>query len=224
MSTAASVLCDATAFERSAGGEHFIQHAAERPDIGTTFRQAEIQDLDRAVRPHFDVGRFQVPMDDAKFVRGFESISDLPGNGTRVSNRKRATLDDVGERLPFDELHHQRAVFDGVDVRDMRMVQRRERVGLALESREPFAVIRERIRKNFECNVAIKSSVARTVHLPHAADAERAGDLELTYARPGGETHERIIAARIRNPQVRYCDFPLAVIGQTTSTLSFRIP
>ena len=40
-------------------------------------------------------------------------------------------------RSPFDELHHQGLVDDAIDLRDIRMIQRRERLRLALEAGQP---------------------------------------------------------------------------------------
>jgi hypothetical protein len=53
------------------------------------------------------------------------------------------------------------------------MVQRRQNDGLALETREPFGVVGQRIGKHLHGNVAVERSVARTVDLAHAAFASR---------------------------------------------------
>ena len=39
--------------------------------------QPEIEHLDLALRRNFDVGRLQVPMDDAFLMSGFEPLGDL---------------------------------------------------------------------------------------------------------------------------------------------------
>jgi hypothetical protein len=44
------------------------------------FRQPEIEHLHRAVGPDLDVGRLQIAMDDAVFVRGLERVGDLLRN------------------------------------------------------------------------------------------------------------------------------------------------
>ena len=50
----------------------------------------------------------------------------------------------LGERRPFDELHHERADpigdFETVNRRDVRVVQRRQQTGLSLQPRNPFGV------------------------------------------------------------------------------------
>ena len=41
------------------------------------FREAEVEHFHHAVRADFDVGGFQIPMDDPLLVRGFECVRDL---------------------------------------------------------------------------------------------------------------------------------------------------
>ena len=77
--------------------------------------------------------------------------------------------------LALDEFHHQRTdtagFFEPVDVRDIRMVQGRERLGFAGESREPVRVTGEQIREDLERDIAVELRVARAVDLAHAAGA-----------------------------------------------------
>ena len=49
-----------------------------------------------------DVGRLQVAMNDAAFVRGFESFGDLLGDGQGFFERDGALLDAFGESGAFD--------------------------------------------------------------------------------------------------------------------------
>ena len=50
-------------------------------------RQAEVQHLDHAVGPYFDVRRLQVAVDDALLVRGFERLRYLRGDWERLFER-----------------------------------------------------------------------------------------------------------------------------------------
>ena len=59
------------------------------------FCQTEVQHLDRAVRSHFDVGGFEVAMDDAVLMRGVEGVGDLSGDRQRFVERKWPTGDAV---------------------------------------------------------------------------------------------------------------------------------
>ncbi len=65
-----SPACPAEAFDAKVGLEGFCQ--------------SEVEHLDRAVRPDLDVGRLQIPMDDAPLVRGLEGVGDLPRDGEGV--------------------------------------------------------------------------------------------------------------------------------------------
>ncbi len=50
--------------------------------------------LHGAVGSHLHVGRLEIAMDDAGFVRRFECVGDLPRNWRRVAHGYRATIDD----------------------------------------------------------------------------------------------------------------------------------
>ena len=101
--------------------------------------QAEVEYFDRAVRPDFYVGRLEIAMDDALLVRGFECVGYLPRDVERVLERDPGGAQGhVSERLAIDQLHDQRvhaATFlDAVNLRDVRMIERREDVRLTLEA------------------------------------------------------------------------------------------
>jgi hypothetical protein len=65
--------------------------------------------LDGAVRTELDVGRLQVAGRDAAFVRGIQGVGNLPGDRDGLAHRERSARDVLGERLPLDQFHHQRA-------------------------------------------------------------------------------------------------------------------
>ena len=78
-------------------------------------------------------------MDDALLVRGFERLGDLPRDRQRFVERHRpAAAMRSASVLALDQFHHQRADAAGclepVDLRDVRVIQRRERLGLALRT------------------------------------------------------------------------------------------
>ena len=56
-------------------------------------------------------------------------------------------------------------LFKAVDVRDVRMVQRREGLGFALESRDALGISGEQLRQDLDRDVAIEPRVARTIDL-----------------------------------------------------------
>ena len=83
-------------------------------------------------------------MDDALLVRGFERLGDLLRDRQRFVERNRSARDALRQVLAFDQLHHQARVpllLDAVDVRDVRMIERREHFRFALEPRQPIAIV-----------------------------------------------------------------------------------
>ena len=72
-------------------------------------------------------------------------------------------------------------------MRDVRMVQRRERLGFAREPGEPIGIVRERVGQDFERDVAIELRVASPIDLSHPAFADRRSDFVDAEAGAGSE-------------------------------------
>ena len=70
-----------------------------------------------------------------------------------------------GEVLAVDELHDERArsfaLLETVDMRDVRVIERGERLGLALETRRPFAVDLDALRAGSSARPHDSSLVSR---------------------------------------------------------------
>jgi hypothetical protein len=77
--------------------------------------------------------------------------------------------------------------FKAVDGRDAGMVHRREGLGFARESRKPIGIVRERIREDFEGDLAIQLRVVRPLHFAHPASAEQSNDAIGAQTRTGVE-------------------------------------
>ena len=72
--------------------------------------QAEVEHLDRSVVPDLDVRGLEVAMDDALFVRRFERVRNLAGDGNGLVDRDSGRLGKaLGKRRPVHELHDERA-------------------------------------------------------------------------------------------------------------------
>ena len=67
-------------FEDEGRREGGVRVGAGLPDV-EHLRETEIEDFDPSFRRHFDVGRFQVAVDDPALVRRFERLGDLPSDG-----------------------------------------------------------------------------------------------------------------------------------------------
>jgi hypothetical protein len=63
------------------------------------------------------------------------------------------------------------------------MVERGEQLRLALETRDPFGIGRERVGQDFQRHVATEARIARAIHLAHPAFAKLREDLVMTDAR-----------------------------------------
>ena len=84
------------------------------------------------------------------------------------------------QRLAGNQLHHEvaRAVglFEAVDRGDVGMIQRCQHFRFALKTGEPFGIVRERFRQNFDGYVAPELGVVRLIHFAHAARANLRDD------------------------------------------------
>ena len=92
-------------------------------------------------------------------VRGLQGRGDLPGDLQGVVEGDGAARDEVGDGRTLDQLQDERPrsrrVFDAVDLRDVRVVQRGEDPGLPLEARAPVGVGGERVGQYLQRHVAV---------------------------------------------------------------------
>jgi len=98
---------------------------------------------------------------------------------------------------PFDQLHHEGvnafAVFESVDGRDVRVVQRGKNFGFALKPREPIGVRGERARENLDRDLTLQFRIGRSIHLAHPAFADLRGDIVNAEARPWSDGQPGVI-------------------------------
>src|SRR5437016_4281136 len=85
--------------------------------------------------------------------------------------RRRPSSARAARRLP-----HAPALLEPVDRRDVRMIQRRERLGLALKARESIGGACEGLWQDLDRDITIELGVARPVYLAHSAFADLRGD------------------------------------------------
>ena len=85
-------------------------------------------------------------MDDALLVRRLERLGNLPRNRQGFIHWNRTAHQSLRQVLAFDQLHHDgtnpAALLETVDVCDVRMVQRGERLRLTREPRQAIAIRR----------------------------------------------------------------------------------
>ena len=180
--------------------------------------QAEIQHLHRAVRPHLDVGRLQIAVDDPRLVRRFQRLGDLARDRQRLVQRDRAVPKSIGQRRPLDQLQDEPvdslAPLQSVDCPDVRMVQRRQDLRFALEPREPVRIGRHRRGQHLDRDVPLQAAVARTIDLPHAASAQRRQDLVRAYRTAHGHRHRGADYTDELTTTGRGATYELTVMGE----------
>ncbi len=124
-------------------------------------REAEVQNLHRAVRRQEDVLRLQVAMDHAARVRGRQAVGDGGGDPNGLAPRADALRDPRTQRLAFEQLHHRdgHAVDHGelVNGQDARMRQRRDCAGLDLEAPPHLGIGGDMIGHDLERHVAAEA-------------------------------------------------------------------
>ena len=152
-------------------------------------RQPEVEHFHRAVGAHLDIRGFQIAMDDALVVRGFQGVCDLLRNRQRVVQRHGSARDQHRQVVAWDQLHDERAhaaeLLEAVDVRDVGMVQRGEDLCFPLEAGKSIGVVGEGLGQHLDRDVAIELRIARAIDLPHAALADRRSDFVDAEARAG---------------------------------------
>ena len=74
---------------------------------GNGLGQTEVEHLHTAIVGDHDVGRLQVTMDDAGFVRDIERLGDLRRVRDRLADRQRTSRNTSSERRSGDELEDQ---------------------------------------------------------------------------------------------------------------------
>ena len=84
-------------------------------------------------------------MDDPFVVRLFERLGDLARDGERLFERQRPLGKALAERRTLDQLEDERPPptidFQAVDRRDVRVIEARQDLGLALETGETLGIL-----------------------------------------------------------------------------------
>ena len=105
---------------------------------------------------------------------------DLDADVERAARRETPVLDELAERLAFDQLHRDEEVsVGGPDVvhgDDVRVIERRGRARLLLEAGAPLGVLGKSRREDLDRHLAAETGIARLVDFSHASGAERSND------------------------------------------------
>ena len=156
--------------------------------------EPEVEQLDHALGRDANVRGLEVAVNDAGLVRRLEPLGDLPTHVDGLVDGQRSALQPRLEVLARHELHREEAcvahLVDAEDPGDVRVVQRRERLGLALETPQPLVVLGEVLGQHFDRNIALEARVFGAIDLAHPSGPEGTEDLVEGKGLASGEGHE----------------------------------
>ena len=143
--------------------------------------QAKVEDLDAAVGSDPHVRRLEIAVDNPARVCAAHAVGDLVRHARGLGEAQRSPGDQVGQRRTVHQLHHDRRrsgeLLEPMDGRDVRVVDRRQQRGLALEPGTTVGALARRFGQHLDRDVAAQPRIAGAVDLSHAAGAEQADDL-----------------------------------------------
>src|SRR5262245_5582776 len=106
-------------------------------------------------------------MDDALFVRSLERFTDARCNTQGLVERNRPAPDAFRQCFAFNQFEYEKArtfrLFETVNRRNVRMIERRENFGFALEPAQALRVAREFLGQNLDGDFALEIPVACSI-------------------------------------------------------------
>ncbi len=158
------------------GGARIGARRFVRPRRVRDFRQTEVEQLGRSAVRDEDVAGFQIAVNDPVRMRGVERVGDRCRQLQKLGQRQRAAREAVAQAFALQKLHHEKrhAAFAThfVNRADVRMVERRRRARLPVESLHRAFIRQECRREELERHLAAQSRVLRAVDNAHAAGAD----------------------------------------------------
>jgi hypothetical protein len=186
-----------------------LRYAFVRADrCARKFREAEVENLDAAVRAKENVLGLQVAMDDALVVCGGEAVGELGAVVDGAACGNGAGVEFFAERVAFQKFGNEErraaGFADVVNGENVRVIQRGDGAGLLFETAQALSVARERFRKDLQRHFAAETRVARAIHFAHAAGADQRNDFVRSNFAANGEGHQvsalyRLARLTIRN-------------------------
>ena len=144
--------------------------------VGDELREPEIEDLQVSELRHEEIRRLQIAMDDARFVRRGESVGEFD---REIEKSFVVEAEAVAQRVALEELHYEEWLavdfVDLVDRADVRMIERRRRAGLALQTLDRRRIM-QRLRNHLDRHHPPEPCVFGFVDHAHAALAELLDD------------------------------------------------
>src|SRR5262245_60069718 len=123
--------------------------------------------------PQHDVFGLNVAVHDSGGVRFGQGAGDLNGDIQRLNQIQLPDFQTLAQSLSVDKLRrNEMGVVDLINFKngdDVRMVERRGRARLLLESLHPLSISRELLRQEFERQLASEPGILREVNFSHSA-------------------------------------------------------
>jgi len=186
-------------------GGHITQRAHQRPGDGVLggpddLGDAEVGQDGLALLAEHDVGRFQVPVDDAGLVGIAQSGEGIDQDADHFARRHAPAVDPVGgqvglQRIALEQLHHHEVQpvlhVEVVDLDDVGVAEGGHGACLPAETRQEFLLLHQVGAQHLDRHVPVELRVVGLVDLGHPAATERLEDAvfaeRLTFQ--GGEDH-----------------------------------
>ena len=164
-------------------------------------RQSEVQNLGMSALGNEDVRRFDVAVDDAFGMRGIKGIRNLDAERENQFRVHRAIADAVLQGHAVEILHGDEvlptALINLEHHADIWVVQRRRRLGLALEAGERLRVLGYFIGQELQGNKAMQLDVLGFVDHTHPPAAEFFDNAIVGDGLVDHERHRRLRGAPI---------------------------
>ena len=129
-------------------------------------------------------------MHDPLRVRRFQGLRDLPGDRQRFVHRDWTAGDPLREVLALHQFHHDGAVLEAVDLRDVGVIERRQGLRFAIESRQALGISGQRLGQDLDRDLPIEPRIAGPIHLAHATDAKLSRDFVDAEPASGLQGHQ----------------------------------
>ena len=157
--------------------------------VVATAASPTIQHLHQPGAGHHDVGRLEIAMRDTLFMRRFQRLGDLQRDPQRLVQRlwrfqRRAIHQFHGDGFALGRL------LQSVDGGDVRMIQRRQRLGFPVEARQTFGIARQSGGHHLDGDLAVEPRILSAIHLAHAARAQRRQNRIGPQPDPGRQRHD----------------------------------
>ena len=159
-------------------GGDVVGRAPDLAGVALHRGEAEIDELRVAVRVEEHVLGLHVAVDEPLLGGERKRVSHLLAHLHHAHGVHRAgvRLHLLVEGTAAHELHrdvrHAVLLSEGVDLRDVRVVEARRRLGLALEALHERRVVAEGLQHHLDGDLAVQHLVARQVDAAHAAVAQ----------------------------------------------------